>query len=83
MADIPDLSPSTLQFVIAAFRTSLTGNMDMSVNDNRRRIGTSDDRHQYGKSAVRNPNGTAMTIAQIATAANLTTAQVTDIAGRV
>jgi len=83
MADLPDISPSTLQFVIAAVRTSFGGNLDMSVASNRSKISTQDDRHNFGKPAVRNPNGTAMTVAQIATATNLTTAQVTDILGRI
>lgn len=77
------ISPSTLQFVIAAFRTGVGGNLDMTSDSNRRKMGTDRDNHQFGKPAVRNGDGTAMTIAQIASAANLTTAQVIDIAGRI
>lgn len=77
------ISPSTLQFVIAAFRTGLGGNLDLTSTTNRRKMATDEDQHGYGKRAVRNGDGTSMTIAQIATAANLTTAQVIDIAGRI
>lgn len=59
------------------------GNLDLSVDDNRKRISTRRDRNTAGKDAIRNGDGTALTIAQIAAAANLTTAQVTDIAGRI
>jgi hypothetical protein len=74
-----------LQFVADALRTMNMAmpNLDLSKEGSRRAISTSADALRIsGHAAVRNGDGTALTIAQIATAANLTVAQVTDLAGR-
>jgi hypothetical protein len=57
--------------------------IDLTMTNHRKKISTNDDILQTnGRRAIRNADGTGMTLAQIATAANLTVAQVTDIAGR-
>ena len=81
---IDNVSPSTLQFVIDALRTAIGGSLDLTSDTNRRKLSTHRDRDTVaGHVAIRNGDGTGMTMAQIATAANLTTAQVQDIAGRI
>ena len=79
------VSPSTLQFVADALRTASAANstLDLTKDSNRRRMNTAEEATQHtGRPAIRNSDGTSMTVAQIATATNLTVAQVTDIAGR-
>ena len=57
--------------------------LDLTADGDRRKISTNRDLlRSNGHTAIRNSDGTGMTIAQIATAAGLTTAQVTDLAGR-
>jgi hypothetical protein len=84
MALLDGYAPTTLQFVANALRTQLMNapNLDLTTEGSRKKISTSSDRNRSGQPAVRNGDGTALTIAQIATAANLTVAQVTDLAGR-
>ena len=75
---------SRLQFVVDALRTDGSMPVDLTMESRRVKIGTNDDfLRRNGHRAVRNSDGTGMTIAQIATAANLTVAQVQDIAGRI
>ena len=77
-------SPSTLQFVADALRTQHAPSLDLTMNIDRTKLHTYRDMLQKsGRPAIRNGDGTALTIAQIATAANLTVAQVTNLAGRV
>jgi hypothetical protein len=74
---------SRLQFVADALRTSSHMALDLAKESDRKKISTRDDiLRSNGHIAVRNSDGTGMTIAQIATAANLTSAQVQDLAGR-
>jgi hypothetical protein len=75
------VNPFTLQFVIDALRT--VGNLDLTMIKDRKKLSTTDDRGLLGHPAIRNPDGTALSIAQIAAAAGVTTAQVMDIAGRI
>jgi hypothetical protein len=84
MAVILPTNASTLQFVADALRTAFSPTaIDLTMEKDRKKIGTINDTlRSNGHIAIRNPDGTGMTIAQIATAANLTVAQVTDIAGR-
>jgi hypothetical protein len=84
MALTDGYNPSTLQFVIDALRTaSSPTSIDLTTEIGRKKIATEKDVLQSnGHKAVRNNDGTGMTIAQIATAANMTTAQVTELAGR-
>jgi hypothetical protein len=76
---------SRLQFVADALRTinMKMPNLDLTKENDRKKLSTiSDTTANSGHAAVRNGDGTAMTVAQIATAANLTVAQVTDLLGR-
>lgn len=86
MGVVDGYNASTLQFVVNALRTS-TGSaapLDLTKESDRKKINTDRDAVQKtGQLAIRNADGTPLTIAQIATAANLTVAQVTDIAGRI
>jgi hypothetical protein len=75
------VNPFTLQFIIDALRT--VGNLDLTMDKDRRKLSTSGDRGALGHPAIRNPDGTALSVAQIAAAANVTTAIVMDIAGRI
>ena len=85
MGVVDGYSPSTLQFVVDALRTMSTPtSVDLTMESDRRKISTIQDTlRTNGRQAIRNADGTGMTIAQIATAANLTAAQVRDIAGRI
>jgi hypothetical protein len=86
MGVVDGYDSARLQFVVDALRTVNMGapNLDLTMESSRQRLSTNRDTiRASGHSAVRNGDGTAMTIAQIATAANLTVAQVTDIAGRI
>jgi hypothetical protein len=76
--------PSRLQFVVDALRTTTsTPPLDLTQNSHRARMATDQDvSRKSSRPAVRNGDGTALTVAQIATAANLTVAQITDIFGR-
>lgn len=84
MALTDGVGPSTLQFVADALRTMNASEpaLDMTKESNRQNVGRGMLRSS-GHAAVRNADGTALTIAQIATAANLTTDQVTEMANRV
>lgn len=85
MGVLDGYNPVTLQFVANALRTFDTPkqNLDLTNDADRHLISTvSDTIPASGHESVRNGDGTALTIAQIATAANLTSAQVQDIAGR-
>ncbi len=75
---------SRLQFVVDALRTaSSPTQLDLTKETDRKKISTTNDiLRSNGHVAIRNADGTSLTVAQIATAANLTVAQVTDIAGR-
>lgn len=75
---------SRLQFVVDALRTmGSPTSVDLTMEKDRKKIGTNDDAlRSNGHRAIRNSDGTGMTIAQIATAAGLTSAQVLDLAGR-
>jgi hypothetical protein len=75
---------SRLQFVADALRTMSSPTVvDLTTEVHRKKISTNDDTlRSNGHRAVRNSDGTGMTIAQIATAAGLTSAQVQDMAGR-
>jgi hypothetical protein len=85
MALLDGYDASRLQFVVDALRTfSSPTAVDLTMEKDRKKIGTNDDQlRSNGHRAVRNSDGTGMTLAQIATSANLTVAQVTDIAGRI
>lgn len=83
MADLISISPFTLQFVLDSLRTAHVGTLDLTSETNRKLLNTRRDKSIVGKPAIRNGDGTAMTVAQIATAANLTVAQVNDLAGRI
>jgi hypothetical protein len=85
MAVTDGVNASTLQFVADALRTALImPTLDLTKDGNRHKISTIDEAlRTTGRPAIRNGDGTSLTIAQIATAANLTVAQVTDIAGRI
>lgn len=85
MAATDFVNASTLQFVVDALRTATSPTVvDLTMEKDRKKISTINDTlRSNGHGAIRNSDGTALTIAQIATAANLTTAQVTDIAGRI
>ncbi len=85
MGVLDGYNPVTLQFVADALRTfnASKQNLDMTKDADRHLSSTvSDTIQSSGHESVRNGDGTALTIAQIATAANLTSAQVQDIAGR-
>ena len=79
------LDANTLQFVVDALRTMVSPTaIDLTMDKDRKKISTNDDLlRTNGHRAIRNPDGTGMTIAQIATASGLTVAQVQDIAGRI
>jgi hypothetical protein len=86
MGVVDGYDANRLQFVANALRTANMGtpNLDLTLAGARQAISTSIDTiRKSGQPAVRNGDGTALTIAQIATAANLTVTQVTDIAGRI
>lgn len=75
---------NTLQFVADALRTMNSPiQLDLTKDADRRKHSTNDDILRNGHRAIRNSDGTSLTIAQIAAASNLTVAQVTDIAGRI
>jgi hypothetical protein len=82
VADVLEgVNSSTLQFAVNAIRTRAP--LDLTVASNRSKINTDNDQHERGGRAIRNPDGTALTFAQIAAATNLTVAQITALAGRV
>jgi hypothetical protein len=86
MALLDGYDSSRLQFVADALRSAVgpMNPLDITIEVNRKKISSNDDQlRANGHRAIRNSDGTAMTIAQIATAANLTSAQVQDIAGRI
>lgn len=84
MGVLDGYNPVTLQFVADALRTfnAPKQNLDLTKDADRHLISTILDTTPSGHESVRNADGTALTIAQIATAANLTSAQVQDIASR-
>ena len=83
MGVVDGYNSSVLQFVVDALRTQHAPAADLTTASGRRMLHAETDRLvATGRPAIRNPNGTALTVAQIATAANLTSAQVQDIAGR-
>jgi hypothetical protein len=85
MAVLDSYDASRLQFVVDALRTmNSPTTIDLTTNSGRQTVHTVNDiLRTNGHKAIRNPDGTGMTIAQIATASGLTVAQVTDIAGRI
>jgi len=85
MALLDGYDASRLQFVVDALRTmSSPTQLDLTVERDRKKISTIDDTlRSNGHRAIRNADGTGMTIAQIATASGLTSAQVQDIVGRI
>lgn len=85
MAVLDGYDSNRLQFVVDALRTMNSPTaVDLTKVADRQRVGTNLDLlRTNGHVAIRNNDGTGMTIAQIATAANLTTAQVQDLAGRI
>lgn len=84
MGLLDTVNASTLQFVADALRTMVIPPADLTTASGRGKLNTpADVSSKSGRPAIRNPDGTAMTVAQIAAAANLTVAQVTDLAGRV
>lgn len=76
---------SRLQFVADALRTAVSPTvLDLTMEVDRRKHSTNGDiLRSNGHRAIRNSDATGMTIAQIATAANLTSAQVQDMVGRI
>jgi hypothetical protein len=83
MGVVDGYSPSTLQFVADALRSVHAVPPDLTTAAGRILLNSERDfSPKSGHRAIRNPDGTTLTLAQIATAANLTVAQVTDIAGR-
>jgi hypothetical protein len=85
MAAADGFDQSRLQFVIDALRTMSSATaIDLTTVKGRSVISTNDDLlRSNGHRAIRNNDGTGMTLAQIATASGLTAAQVLDLAGRV
>jgi hypothetical protein len=85
MALLDGYDANRIQFVVDALRTAVSPTtIDLTMESSRKKIGTRDDiLRSNGHIAVRNSDGTGLTYAQIATAANLTVAQVQDIAGRI
>jgi hypothetical protein len=85
MALLDGYDASRLQFVVDALRTATSPtSIDLTQENQRKKLSTNDDiLRSNGHRAVRNVDGTGMTIAQIAAAAGLTSAQVQDIAGRI
>jgi hypothetical protein len=84
MAAADGFDSSRLQFVIDAMRTMNSPTaIDLTTVKGRITIGTNDDiLRSNGHRAIRNSDGTGMTLAQIATASGLTAAQVLDLSGR-
>jgi hypothetical protein len=84
MAVLDGYDPSRLQFVVDALRTAVAVvPVDLTTDKDRKKMSTNNDQLRNGRRAIRNPDGTGMTYAQIAAAANLTVAQVQDLAGRI
>lgn len=85
MGVLDGYDPSRLQFVMDALRTASSPTaIDLTQNAHRAKMSTNDDYlRTNGHRAVRNADGTGMTLAQIATAAGLTSVQVQDLAGRI
>lgn len=85
MALLDGYDANRLQFVVDALRTASSPTvLDLTMDaDRRKHSSNSDILRSNGHRAVRNADSTGMTIAQIATASNLTSAQVQDIAGRI
>lgn len=85
MALLDGYDTSRLQFVADALRTAISPtSVDLTMETDRKKISTHNDfLRSNGHRAVRNSDGSGMTIAQIAAAANLTVAQVQDAAGRI
>lgn len=85
MAVLDSIDAGRLQFVVDALRTAVSPTqLDLTMNGDRQKVHTINDTlRSNGHKAIRNPDGTGMTLAQIATASGLTVAQVQDIAGRI
>jgi hypothetical protein len=80
MAILDEYPAPILQFVSDALRSGVS--LDLTLEAHRKKLNTESDRGTSGHRAIRNSDGSSMTIAQIAAAANLTVAQVMTIAGR-
>jgi len=77
------MNPSTIQFVLDALRTLNSPPLDLSKDENRRKMSRREELNYKGTGAIRNADGTSMSIAQIAFSSNLSFAQVTQLFGSI